>query len=117
MTKFKKLNDSIHKPLYDAMHKKLNKNKNYTRFLTKRRSSTVEPELGMLINHHNMKKVNARGMKAANKHVLMSALSYNLKKYLKFPARKVKSKAQIPALPEGRFLHFKNLYGIHPSSP
>ncbi|STD03887.1 Uncharacterised protein [Chryseobacterium carnipullorum] len=100
MTKFKKLDDSIHKPLYDAMHEKLNRDKNYTRYLTKRRSSTVEPVLGTLINHHSMKRINARGIKSANKHVLMAALSYNLKKLLKFSARKVKIKAQIQDLPK-----------------
>lgn len=109
VTKFKKLDDSIHKPLYDQMHEKLNHDKNYTRFLTKRRSSTVEPVLGTLINFHNMKKLNARGMKAANKHVLMAALSYNLKKYLKFPTRKIKSQAQILNLPQGKSWLFPNL--------
>ena len=84
LTKFKKIEDSIHKPLYDQMHHKLSRNKNYTRFLSKRRSSTVEPVLGTLINYHNMRRVNSRGMAQAKKHVLMSALSYNLKKYLKF---------------------------------
>lgn len=101
-TRFKKIEDSIHKPLYDAMHKKLTKDKNYTRFLIKRRSSTVEPVLGTLINHHNMRRINARGMKAANKHVLMAALSYNLKKLLKFKVKKVKTQAQILNLPKGK---------------
>ncbi len=101
VTKFKKIEDSIHKPLYDAMNEKLSKDKNYTRFLTKRRSSTVEPVLGTLINFHSMKRVNTRGMKNANKHVLMAALAYNLKKYLKFISRKPKSNAQVMHLPEG----------------
>src|SRR5690606_19492772 len=83
-TKFKKIDESIHKPLYDRMHKKLTENKSYHRRLVKRRSSTVEPVLGTLINHHNMKRINSRGMSQANKHVLMPALCYNLKKYLKF---------------------------------
>jgi len=48
------------------------------------RSSTVEPVLGTLINFLNMRRVNARGIELANKHVLMAALSYNLKKYLKY---------------------------------
>lgn len=108
VTNFKKLDDSIHKPLYDQMHDKLNRDRNYTRFLTKRRSSTVEPVLGTLINFHNMKRINARGMLAANKHVLMAALSYNLKKYLKFPTRKVKSQVQILDLPKGKFRLFLN---------
>ncbi len=84
VTKFKKIDDSIHKPLYDKMHQKLTQHKAYHRRLIKRRSSTVEPVLGTLINYHNMRRINARGMQAANKHVLMAALSYNLKKYLKF---------------------------------
>ena len=101
VTKFKKLDDSIHKPLYDKMHQKLNKDKNYTRFLTKRRSSTVEPVLGTLINYHNMRRINTRGMKSANKHVMMAALAYNLKKLLKFMPKKVKSNAQKLAVPQG----------------
>jgi hypothetical protein len=92
-----KLDDSIHKPLYDKMHRKLNKDKNYTRFLTKRRSSTVEPVLGTLINLHNMKRVNARGIAQANKHVLMAALSYNLKNLLKFIRKMPKMYAQMPS--------------------
>lgn len=84
VTKFKKIDDSIHKPLYDKMHKKLTENKAYHRRLVKRRSSTVEPVLGTLINYHNMRRINSRGMAQANKHVLMAALSYNLKKYLRF---------------------------------
>lgn len=117
VTKFKKLDDSLHKPLYDQMHEKLNRDRNYTRMLTKRRSSTVEPVLGTLINFHNMKKVNARGMKAANKHVLMAALSYNLKKLLKFSVRKAKSQAQILDLPKGRFWPRPNLQDMPFISP
>lgn len=88
VTKFKKIDDSIYKPLYDKMHKKLTANKAYHRRLVKRRSATVEPVLGTLINHHSMRRLNTRGMKAANKHVLMAALTYNLKKYLRFTSRR-----------------------------
>ena len=88
VTKFKKLEESIHKPLYDKMHEKLTKNKAYHRRLVKRRSSTVEPVLGTLINFFNMKRINSRGMAQAKKHVLMSSLSYNLKKYLRFIFKK-----------------------------
>jgi len=106
VTKFKKIEDSIHKPLYDKMHAKLNRNKNYTRMLTKRRSSTVEPVLGTLINHHNMKKINSRGMPQANKHVMMAALSYNLKKFLRFVVKKPSVLAQAIALKQGKDLAF-----------
>ena len=101
VTRFKKIEDSIHKPLYDKMHEKLNKDKNYTRFLTKRRSSTVEPVLGTLINYHNMKRINSRGMAQANKHVLMAALTYNLKKYLRFVVKKPSVLAQVLSLKQG----------------
>ena len=114
VTKFKKLDDSIHKPLYDAMHEKLNRDTNYTRMLTKRRSSTVEPVLGTLINHHNMKRINSRGMAQANKHVLMAALTYNLKKYLKFISRKIQRNARIMNLPKGMFWFWQNR--LHPAS-
>src|SRR5690606_29463797 len=106
VTKFKKIEDSIHKPLYDKMHEKLNRDKNYTRFLTKRRSSTVEPVLGTLINHHNMKRVNSRGMPQANKHVLMAALAYNLKKYLRFVVKKPSVLAGIVSLKQGEAYTF-----------
>jgi hypothetical protein len=76
------------------MHEKLTKNKAYHRRLVKRRSGTAEPVLGTLINHHNMKRINSRGMAQAGKHVLMAALCYNLKKYLKFNAKKVLLMAQ-----------------------
>lgn len=108
VTKFKKIDDSIHKPLYDKMHKKLTENKGYHRKLIKRRSATVEPVLGTLINHHNMRRVNTRGMAAANKHVLMSALAYNLKKYLKFTSRKPQSNVQIMNLRKGILRLFVN---------
>jgi len=35
-----------------------------------------------------MKRVNTRGIKLANKHVFMASLTYNLKKYMKFIAKK-----------------------------
>lgn len=85
-TKFKKIDNSIYKPLYDAMHDKLQTL--YAKRILKKRSSTVEPVLGTMINFLNLKRVNARGIKQANKHVIMSALVYNLKKYVKFITRK-----------------------------
>jgi hypothetical protein len=91
---FKKIEDSIDKPLYDKMHKKMQTP--YAKRIMKRRSSTVEPVLGTLLNFLNMKKVNARGIQQANKHVLMAAACYNLKKYMKFIRRK--SVAKVNAL-------------------
>lgn len=88
VTKFKKIDDSVQRPYYDKMHQKLNSNPDYAKRISKIRSRTVEPVLGTLINFMNMKRVNTRGIKQANKHVLMAALCYNLKKYMKFISRK-----------------------------
>ena len=87
-TKFKKIDHSIYKEYYDRMHRKLTDKKSYAQRMSRLRSSTVEPVLGTLINFLNMKRVNTRGIALANKHVLMSALCYNLKKYLKFVIKK-----------------------------
>jgi hypothetical protein len=66
----------------------------YARKICKIRSSTVEPVLGTLINFLNMKRVNTRGINQATKHVLMAALCYNLKKYMKFQGKKVRIEAK-----------------------
>ena len=88
VTKYKKIDDSIHKEHYDRMHQKLNQNPAYTKKMIRVRSKTVEPVIGTLINFTNMKRVNTRGIKNANKHVLMASLTYNLKKYLRFVVKK-----------------------------
>jgi Transposase DDE domain len=56
----------------------------YAKKIFKKRGSTVEPVLGTMLNFLNLKRVNTRGIKQANKHVMMAALAYNVKKYLKF---------------------------------
>jgi hypothetical protein len=38
---------------------------------------------GTLINFLNIRRLNSRGMASANKHVLLSAMCYNLKKLMK----------------------------------
>ncbi len=58
-----------------------------------KRSSTVDPVWGTLINFTGMKRLNARGIKAANKMLLLAATVYNLKKWLKFTAPKAIAKA------------------------
>lgn len=92
-TNFKKIDDSIHKPYYDRMHAKLKGNPAYAKRISKIRSKTVEPVLGTLINFTNMRRLNSRGMAQANKHVLLAALTYNLKKYLKFNHKVAKTGA------------------------
>ena len=105
-TKFKKLDDSIHKEHYDRMHQKLTQNEKYAKKMSRIRSKTVEPVIGTLVNFTNMKRVNTRGIKNANKHVLMASLTYNLKKYLRFTIKKTSILAQVVSLKQGKNLAF-----------
>ena len=90
---FRKIEDSTDKPYYDRMHAKLANNKAYFKRLSRIRSKTVEPVLGTLLNYLNMRRVNTRGMAGANKHVLLSATAYNIKKLMKFNREKIKTVA------------------------
>ncbi len=97
-TKFKKIDDSIHKEHYDRMHQKLTQNPHYAKKMVRVRSKTVEPVIGTLVNFTNMKRVNTRGIRNANKHVLMASLTYNLKKYMRFVVKKPTILAQVSSL-------------------
>lgn len=85
----KKITDIADKAYYDQMHEKMQTM--YAKKLSNIRKSTVEPVLGTLINYLNMKRLNSRGINQASKHVLMAALCYNLKKYMKYVQRKIKT--------------------------
>lgn len=85
----KKIEDTVDKPLYDRMHTRLQTQK--AKRMKKLRSSTVEPVLGTLINYLNMRRVNTRGLKQANKCMLMAAVAYNLKKLMKWKETKVQT--------------------------
>jgi hypothetical protein len=80
----KKIEVTVDKPLYDQMHERLQSP--YAKRMKKIRSSTVEPVLGTLVNFLSMRRVNTRGLKGANKCMLMAAVAYNLKKLMKFKA-------------------------------
>lgn len=79
---FKKIEDTVDKYLYDEMHDRLSTPK-AKRMITLR-GSTVEPVLGTLINFLGMRRVNTRGIKLANKCLLMAGCAYNLKRLLKW---------------------------------
>ncbi len=92
-TKFKKIDDSLHKPYCDRVHKRIQENLYYAKRMSKIRSKTVDSVLGTLINFTNKRRVNTRGIQGANKHVLMAALTYNLRKHMKFCRLKAIAKA------------------------
>jgi hypothetical protein len=91
----KRIRETLDKPYYDRMHERLKTS--YAKKMKKLRQSTVEPVLGTLINFLAMKRVNTRGIKLANKCMLMAAIAYNLKKAMKFKTvRPMAAMAQLP---------------------
>ena len=59
-----------------------------------KRQSTVEPVFGTLTQFMGLRKINTIGLQQANKVMHLSAIAYNLKKYLKFTQKRVKSGAK-----------------------
>ena len=52
-----------------------------------KRQGTVEPVLGTLLNFMGIRKVFTIGIAQAHKQMVLSAVAYNLKKYLKYQFR------------------------------
>ena len=86
---YKKLEETIDKPLYDQMHERLQSS--YARKMKKRRQATVEPVLGTLINFMGLRRIWTRGIKSANKFMLGAAVAYNLKKWMNYPEQRRKT--------------------------
>jgi len=60
-----------------------------------KRQSTVEPVFGTLTQFMGLRKINTIGIQQANKVMHLSAIAYNLKKYLKFIKKTPISKAGV----------------------
>ena len=60
-----------------------------------KRQSTVEPVFGTLTQFMGLRKINTIGIAQANKVMHLSAMAYNLKKYLKFIGKTVRSDAKV----------------------
>ena len=90
---YKKIEDSVDKPLYDQMHERLQTR--YAKSMKKLRQATVEPVFGTLLNFMGLRRIWTRGLKAANKFMLGAATAYNLKKWLNYQVRKPKAAAVI----------------------
>lgn len=78
--KEKKFSVTYYREEYERNNKRLKKNG----WHKAKRMSTVEPVFGTLINYLGMRKVNTRGIKQANKCMLMAACAFNLKKLLNY---------------------------------
>ena len=78
----KMITETLSRPLYQHMEERIMSKKG--RRMKKLRHSTVEPVIGTLVNHLNIKKLNTKGLKSANKGLILSAIAYNLKKLIRF---------------------------------
>jgi len=87
--KEKKFNVTYYREEYERNNKRLQTAKG--KAMKSKRQSTVEPVFGTLTQFMGLRKVNTIGVQQANKVMQLSAAAYNLKKYLKFTHKKVKS--------------------------
>lgn len=78
------------------------------------RHSTVEPVLGSLTQYFGLRKVNTKGIKNANKCTIVSAMAYNLKKYVKHikPQKRItqvaaKALDQVKAIVDRKLVHLQ----------
>ena len=56
--------------------------------MKKLRQSTVEPVFGSLTHYYGLRKIGVLGKAGAHKVMLMAAIAFNLKKYLKKGGKK-----------------------------
>ena len=100
--KTKKVQHSIYKSELEIA--KLRQQSIRGKMMKRKRSSTVEPVWGTLINFLGLRRMTSRGLKCANQALLMASVCYNIKKYMKYITKKVKtmvlelSKPVAPAL-------------------
>jgi len=87
----KRIDITYYKEEYDRVIARVNSPQG--KRMKAKRQSTVEPVFGTLTNFMGMRKINTRGLKNANKVMLMAAMAYNLKKYLKFTKNEVETVA------------------------
>ena len=94
--KEKKFSVTVYRAEYERNAKRVTSR--FGKYMKGKRQSTVEPVFGTLTQFMGMRKVNTLGLKQANKCMMMAAIAYNLKKYLKFTQKLQKSKAKSLAL-------------------
>nr|WP_257212917.1 transposase [Maribacter sp. 4U21] len=87
----KKFSVTYYREEYERNNERVNSPQG--RYMKGKRQSTVEPVFGTLTQFMVLRKINTIGLAQANKVMHLSAIAYNLKKYLKFERKRVKSGA------------------------
>ncbi|MDP3352956.1 MAG: IS1182 family transposase [Flavobacteriaceae bacterium] len=95
----KRITITYYKEEYERNNSRVNSKRG--RYMKSKRQSTVEPVFGTLTQFMGLRKINTIGLEQANKVMHLSAMAYNLKKYLKFIFKTAKSDAKL-------FLDFLN---------
>lgn len=90
--KEKKFSVTYYREEYQRNNTRVNSKRG--RYMKAKRQSTVEPVFGTLTQFMGLRKINTIGIQQANKVMHLSAMAYNLKKYLKFITKTVKSDAK-----------------------
>ena len=85
----KKFSVTYYRAEYERNIKRVNSPQG--RYMKGKRQSTVEPVFGTLTQFMGLRKINTIGLQQANKAMHLSAIAYNLKKYLKFIGKRAKS--------------------------
>ena len=88
----KKFTVTFYREEYERNNKRVHSERD--RYMKSKRQSTVEPVFGTLTQYMGLRKINTIGIEQANKVMHLSAMAYNLKKYLKFITKTVKSDAK-----------------------
>ena len=88
----KRIEITYYKDEYERNIARVNSRRGH--YMKSKRQSTVEPVFGTLTQFMGLRKINSIGIKQANKVMHMAAIAYNLKKYLKFISKTVKSDLQ-----------------------
>lgn len=80
-----RLMTTIYKEYYDRTTKRVKSS--FGKRMKYLRQSNIEPVFGSLINFYGMSKVNTRGIDLAHKCMLMAAIAYNIRKYMRHSPR------------------------------
>jgi transposase len=87
----KMITETLSRPLFKQMESRMASR--HGRKMRAIRQATAEPVIGTLMNFHNAKRLNTRGLDNANKNLIIAGIAYNLKKLIKFASTKVQAKS------------------------
>ncbi|MCP4976218.1 MAG: IS1182 family transposase [Maribacter sp.] len=113
-TKCKKITRTIYNEQYLRAYARQHSERG--KQMKKLRQSKVEPVFGSLTEFYGLRKIGVLGKAGAHKVMLMAAIAFNLKKYLKFVKKRAKSRAGRLALPAFAKTLFYRMFNS-PTSP